>query len=148
MNWNQLQTSWRVQSHTPTKPELNQLRAVIHRDLQDAALPGLSDDRRFATAYNAVLQLSTAVIACSGYRVTARQGHHQVSFQVVELAMGPSVSNIARYFDTCRRKRNIVDYDRAYTITETETQELTQKAEEFRQLVEAWIVRHHPQFAP
>jgi hypothetical protein len=48
---------------------LTDLRAVIARDLQDAALSGLSADRRFATAYNAVLQLTKMVIACAGYRV-------------------------------------------------------------------------------
>jgi hypothetical protein len=29
-------------------------------------------DRRFATAYNAVLQLAKMVIACAGYRVAGR----------------------------------------------------------------------------
>ena len=32
------------------------MRALVARDLADAQVPGLSADRRFATAYNAALQ--------------------------------------------------------------------------------------------
>jgi len=39
-------------SHAQSKKELNELRALIARDLEDAAIQELSDDRRFATAYN------------------------------------------------------------------------------------------------
>jgi hypothetical protein len=56
MNWKQLLAQRKVQLHTTSKQELDGLRAVIERDLTDAALAGLSADRRFATAYNAALQ--------------------------------------------------------------------------------------------
>ena len=46
--------------------------------------------------------------------------------------MGPSVSAPLIIFDTCRRKRNQVDYDCTNAATETETEELILKAEEFR----------------
>jgi hypothetical protein len=84
-------------------------------------------------------------IACAGYRVMGTR-HHQTTFEAVELALGPTISTFASYFDTCRRKRNILDYDTAQVVTETETRELVQKAEEFRTLVEQWIAQHHPQF--
>jgi hypothetical protein len=35
---------------------LDELRAVVARDLEDATVQELSDDRRFAAAYNAALQ--------------------------------------------------------------------------------------------
>jgi hypothetical protein len=114
--------------------------------LQDAAVAALSADRRFATAYNAVLQLGKMVIACAGYRVVG-PGHHLTTFEGVEVAMGASVASLVTYFDTCRRKRNQVDYDRANAATETEAEELSNKAEEFRDLVEKWILKHHPPFA-
>jgi hypothetical protein len=65
----------------------------------------------------------------------------------VELALGASVSTLASYFDTCRRKRNILDYDNAQVVTETEAKELVQEAEELRMLVEQWIAQHYPPFA-
>ena len=147
MSWRPLRLVDRVQLHTATQQELEHLRAVVDRDLKDAALPGLSEDRCFATAYNAVLQLARMAIACAGYRVSAREGHHQTNFQALELAMGPAVSSLARYLDTCRRKRNTVDYDLAYRVTGTEAQELMQKAREFQELVETWIAQHQPNLA-
>jgi len=111
--------------------------------LQDAGVEALSADRRFATAYNAALQLAKIVIACSGYRVVGA-GHHAATFEALEIAMGPPVSSLAAYFDTCRRKRNQVDYDRTNAATETEAEDLLQKAEEFRELVEQWIRKHYP----
>ena len=59
----------RVRPHTTSISELDDLRAVVARDLADASLDALSTDRRFATAYNAVLQIAKMVIACAGYRV-------------------------------------------------------------------------------
>lgn len=109
-------------------------------------MPALSADRRFATAYNAVLQLGKMVVACAAYRVVG-PGHHLTTFEAVEIAMGSSVSALVTYFDTCRRKRNQVDYDRVNAATETEAQELLNKAEEFRGLVEKWIRKHHPRYA-
>jgi uncharacterized protein (UPF0332 family) len=120
---------------------------VVARDLKDAALSEVSLDRRFAIAYNAILQLATMVIACSGYRVRGL-GHHHTTFEALELAMGPNMTTYAVYFDTCRRKRNLVEYDLANSITETEARELVEKAHEFHQLVETWIAQHYPAFTP
>ena len=147
MSWQPLLRSHRVHAHTTSRRELAGLRAVVARDLQDARVAGLSTDRQFATAYNAVLQLAKMAIACAGYRVVGA-GHHQTTFEAVELALGASVSPLASYFDTCRRKRNILDYDTAQVVTETEAQELMQQAEEFRTLIEQWIAHHHPHWTP
>ena len=147
MSWQQLLAANRVRRHATSRQELTDLRAVIARDLQDAAVAGLSADRRFATAYNAVLQLTKMVIACSGYRVVG-QGHHQTTFEALELAMGPSIAATAAYFDTCRRKRNLVEYDLANVATETETEELLRQAQQFAQVVETWIAQNHPALVP
>jgi hypothetical protein len=82
------------------------------------------------------------VIACAGYRVVG-PGHHQISFQALEIAMGPCISALSAYFDVCRRQRNQVDYDLANVATEAESKLLVQKAE-LRQLVEEWIRVNHP----
>jgi hypothetical protein len=59
MSWQKLLAANRVKPHKTSRQELDGLRAVVQRDLKDAAIEGLSEDRRFATAYNAVLQLAT-----------------------------------------------------------------------------------------
>jgi hypothetical protein len=145
MRWQELVAAHRVQPHTTSRQELDSLRAVVERDLNDARVPGLSTDRKFATAYNAVLQLAKMVIACAGYRVVG-QGHHLTTFEAVELAMGRSVAPLASYFDACRRKRNMLDYDMANVATETEVGELLEQAEQFRHLVEQWIAQFYPQY--
>jgi hypothetical protein len=124
---------------------LRDLRAVVERDLRDATIEGLSSDRRFATTYNAVLQLARIVVACAGYRLTGA-GHHQAAFEALPIAMGSRIEELASYFDTCRRKRNQVDYDFAEAATETETEELLVQAREFQKLVEAWVHDRHPEF--
>jgi len=146
MTWQTLLASGRVKRHRTSLQEISDLRAVVERDLKDARVEMISSDRRFATAYNAVLQLAKMVTACSGYRV-AGIGHHQTAFEALELAMGSQIGKMAAYFDMCRRKRNQVDYDFALVASDTELEELLSTAEEFRTTAEAWISAHHPAYA-
>jgi uncharacterized protein (UPF0332 family) len=146
MSWQSLLQAQRLRTHQTSLQELGDLRDVVERDLQDAALEALSADRRFATAYNAVLQIAKMVIACSGYRVVG-PAHHVTTFEALEIAMGNPVVALVAYFGICRRKRNQVDYDCANAASESEAEDLLRKAEEFRDLVEDWIRRHHPGFA-
>lgn len=77
-----LLASKRIERHLTSSNELTGLRKLIARDMADAGVPGLSPDRTFATAYNAVLQLSKLALACAGYRVSASvPGHHQATFE-------------------------------------------------------------------
>lgn len=146
LTWPQLLAEHRVQNHETSRRELDDLRAVVARDLADAGVPELSDDRRYATAYNAALQLAKMAIACAGYRVTAI-AHHRSTFEALPLAMGPELQQIAWYFDTCRRKRNVVDYDHAYITTEVETSELLRNVHDFQTRVETWIAEKYPELA-
>ena len=77
MSWKKLQAESKVHAHKTSKKELDELRALIARDLEDAAVQELSDDRRFATAYNAALQTAKMAIACAGYRLASTPGHHR-----------------------------------------------------------------------
>lgn len=147
MTWQQLQNANRVRTHQTSKQELDDLRTVIERDLHDAGISGLSSDRSFATAYNAALQTAKIAIACAGYRVVG-QGHHQVSFEAAELAVGAAVSNLVAYFELCRRKRNTLDYDVANVVSDTEATEVLAKAQEFKREVESWISANHPGLVP
>ena len=120
------------------------MRQLIARDLEDACVEGLSADRRFATAYNAALQAANMAIACAGYRITARTGHHQVSLESAALALGKSAERLTEYFEICRRKRNQIDYAQSRVASETEATELVTNAKYFHEMVEAWIVKNHP----
>ena len=120
------------------------MRALVARDLADSRVAGLSADRRFATAYNAALQAANMAIACAGYRVTAKTGHHTVALDSVKVAVGSTASKYADYFDRCRRKRNVIDYTRSHVATESEANEIVQQATEFYKVVEGWIDSKFP----
>lgn len=134
----------KIHTHKSSKQELDELRAVVKRDLADAALPALSEDRRFATAYNAALQVARMATACAGYRVAAVPGHHALSFECAGLALGKQADKLVLFFDGCRRKRNVIDYTGVQIATSTEAAELLQRANEFGALVETWIKSAHP----
>jgi hypothetical protein len=88
VTWTTFLASHDVQRHKTSKRELDDMRALVARDLADAQVQGLSADRRFATAYNAALQTANMAIACAGYRVTAKTGHHRVTVDAITLAVG------------------------------------------------------------
>ncbi len=148
MSWQNLLANGSVNTHTTSRREIENLRDLVNRDLKDAEVDGLSDDRRFATAYNAVLQLSKMAIACSGYRVSSNKtGHHRTTFEGVKNAVASQdVENLADYFETCRRKRNLIDYDATEVASETEADELVQKGREFQKIIEDWISDNYPAF--
>ena len=133
-----------VQRHQTSKKELDDMRALVARDLADSKVTGLSADRRFATAYNAALQAANMAIVCAGYRVTAKTGHHKVTIESVKLALGGAADKYAHYFERCRRKRNVIDYTRSSVATESEANEIVQQATDFYEFVEAWIDASFP----
>jgi hypothetical protein len=112
--------------------------------LADAAIPALSEDRRFATAFNAALQTAKMAIVCAGYRVAAVPGHHALSFECAGAALGKQAYSLVLFFDACRRKRNVIDSTGAQIATSTEAAEPLHRAQEFTALVEAWIKASHP----
>ena len=74
----------------------------------------------------------------------AGAGHHRISFEVPKLAVGKAAAPYSDYFDRCRRKRNVIDYDDAFVATETEATEIVTRAKEFIAVLEQWIVKNHP----
>ncbi len=144
MSWTQLLATRKVHKHQTSKQKF---RAIVARDLQDAAIPALSEDRRFVTAYNASLQTAKMAIACAGYRVGAVPGHHALTFEAASLALGSQAKTLLDYFEGCRRKRNVIDYTGVRIATATEAAEVLLHAKQFKKMVEAWIKTKHPQLS-
>lgn len=140
----QLLAEGRLQRQPAVPAEINALFKVAARDLADAGVLGLSEDRRFATAYNGALQLATIVLRAEGYR-TRGSGHHRTTIAALPLLMGGSFESIADYLDACRSRRNTVDYDGIGIATEADVAELTLEARELEALVRAWLTEHHPE---
>ena len=70
-----LLNSGRLTRHKTSQNEIRSLMQVVERDIGDAHVPGLSADRKFAIAYNAIFTLATIPIYCKGYK-TKGEGHH------------------------------------------------------------------------
>jgi hypothetical protein len=113
----------RLKKHRTNRKEIQDLLRVVDRDVKDAEVTEISIDLRFTIAYQAALQLATIVLAASGFRTTG-SGHHWVTFKMLPELMGSETQSLAEYFDLCRGKRNLSDYDRAGEISEHEAKEL------------------------
>ena len=146
MPYSRLLREGRIRKHRTNAQEIANLFEVVERDLADASIPQLSPDRRFATAYNAVLQAAKAIMYCEGYR-TGGSGHHWATFEFLRIALGSDYETLVDYFDRCRTKRNIADYVGAGSISETEAKDLLEEARTFAQRARAWIEAHHPELA-
>ena len=148
MTWKELQAAKRIKPHRTSRAELDELRAAVAVKLKDAAVPGVSADTRFVTAYGASLLLAKMAIACAGYRLDPKAGgHHKVAFEALTLALGSGARQSASYFEVCRRKRNEIDYDRAFVASNADAEEIARRAHELRTVVEDWITAHHPKLA-
>lgn len=132
----------KLSQHKTSQQEIHNLLKLVERDIQDAKIEALSNDRRFMTAYNAALQLATCVLYTEGYRTRpSKGGHHWISFAVLPDIMGESVNAYADYFNTCRVKRNLSDYTSVGEISQGESEELIAEVMKFRRIVEDWINR-------
>lgn len=125
------------------KQELDDLRGVVARSLQDAKAINLSADGKFGFCYNAARTLATIVVRAAGYRVKSHGGGHYNTFLALEAA-DPAFATISAYFDTCRVKRNEFSYDEADVVSEKEADELESKTAQFAADVKAWLQANHP----
>ena len=130
----------RLQQHQTSHNEIKNLMGIVNRDIADAQVPQLSADRRFITAYNAALQLSTVLLRAYGYRTKGgRSGHHWVTFGMLIEILGDDGLEYSNYFDACRIKRNISDYDSSGEISDSEAKEIIAEVLNFKKIVEAWL---------
>ena len=143
MAYRNLLREGRIRAHRTNADEIASLFAVTERDLADAATEQLSPDRRFATAYNAVLQVATIVMYSEGYR-TRGAGHHATTFDFLAL-VDKRFSDLSVYLHHCRRKRNLADYVGVGYVSETEAAELLKEATSVVAQVRQWLHRHYPE---
>ena len=145
MNLDDLLAQGRLRRRSARKEEIQGLLRVADRDLKDAAVPGLSSDRRFLVAYEAALALATVPLRCKGYE-THGQGHHWTTFQSLPLTMGDDLKDLSDYFENCRNKRNVGAYDRSGGISRSEAAELLEEAGAFKEKVRQWLRDQFPEF--
>lgn len=140
-NW--AEYGW-LKKHQSSHQENVDLLKIVDRDLSDAKSGGISTDWQFGIAYNAALKLCTILLCAKGFR--AGQGlQHYRTIQALPLILGAERQVDADYLDTCRVKRNTVEYDRIGATSGSEAAELIAFVEEFRAEVVAWLKRNFPE---
>lgn len=125
-------------SQESSKDEIADLLKIVERDLEDSAQTEISDDWQFGIAYNAALKLANILVRASGYRVKG-QGHHMNTIAMIPLILGSHKKEDSEYLDTCRRKRNIVEYDCVGGATSEDVKELREFVKEFQKEVLVWL---------
>ena len=112
--------------------------------MQDAT-GNISADWRFGIAYNAALKLCTSLLYAEGYRSEKTLQHYR-TIEALPLILGSRHETDAKYLDTCRNKRNVVEYDYVGGVTEEEVEELIAFVDELRKEVIQWLKKQHPNF--
>lgn len=84
------------------------------------------------------MKLANILVRASGYRVKG-QGHHMNTIAMIPLILGSHKKDDSEYLDTCRRKRNIVEYDCVGGATSEDVKELREFVKEFQKEVLSWL---------
>lgn len=121
-----------------SKEEIEELLKIVDRDMLDSKVSQVSYDWQFGIAYNAALKLATILVRHSGYRVKG-QGHHMNTIALISYFLGKETQDYSDYLDTCRRKRNTVEYDCVGGATEQDVIELQEFVLEFKEKVLTFI---------
>lgn len=129
----------------PTSPdEIRSLLTIVDRDLKDANVAGLSEDRRFEAAFSAARTSANIALRASGYRTAVQAGHHMKTIESLELTMKADAKLIQR-MKTLSKKRNATSYDSAGNVSSQELELAIKTAIDLRRDVVAWLTQNHPE---
>jgi hypothetical protein len=129
----------------PTSPEeISDLLGIVSRDLADASVEAISDDRRFEAAFSAARTAANAALRACGYRTTTQQGHHQKTIESLELTLGAEPMLIQK-LRVLSKKRNATSYDAAGNVSQQELDQAIQVAHQLQDSVITWLRKNHPE---
>ena len=137
-----LSSGW-LKQHATSRKEIADLLTKVDRDITEAGKEEITLDWRLAIAYNGCLGCATIALRASGYRIPGGAGQHYRTIQSLRFTVNPA-SDIIASLEAISRKRAIVSYDVAGTITESEVAEARSLAEELREELLAWLRKEHP----
>jgi hypothetical protein len=132
-----------LRRHQAQASEIADLFAVADRDIHDSATRGLSDDWRFAIAYNASLQLARAALQAAGYETPKGEAHHFRALQSLEHTIKLDAPQ-RDLLDVYRKKRSASVYDRSGMISKADADDMLRIAKNLRALIGSWIRSKNP----
>jgi len=131
-------------SHEATPEEIADLLAVAETDLRDAAIAGLSPERKLGCAYGAILSAARAALHAAGHRVPKSTSHHHYTIQSLRYTVGLTPPIILR-IEALQKKRNAADYVRVGDVADALAEEARALAAGVVARVRQWIVANHPE---
>ena len=84
------------------------------------------------------------VLSAEGYRAEKALQHYR-TIHAMSLILGDDRRSDAAYLETCRQTRNIIEYERAGSVTEDDAKELVDFVRSFRNEVSSWLGIHYPE---
>lgn len=133
-----------VKAEPTSREEVKGLLTIVERDLKDATLAGLSEDRKFEAAFNAARTCANLALRATGYRTSTQAGHHVKTIESLELTIGVDPKLIRR-MKTLSQKRNATTYDTAGSVSAQELELCVKTGRELRDAVLAWLGKTHPE---
>ena len=146
MSLNDLVKTNQLKAHTPTRDQLTRIFGVVDRDLEDSKR-NLSPDGQFNIAYNAALQLCAIALLAEGWKADRLKAHYLTIYSLPKV-LGEKWQEGADYLETCRAKRNGLEYDAAGRVSARDAKELRDFAAELREAVVIWLGERHPKLSP
>ena len=126
-----------------SRDEIKSLLTIVERDLKDANVAAISEDRRFEAAFSAARTAANIALRASGYRTATQIGHHAKTIESLELTMKAD-SKMIQKMRTFSRKRNITAYDSVGNVSKQELELVIKTAAELHSQVVAWLEKNHP----
>ena len=135
--------SW-LKAEPTSRDEIKSLLTIVDRDLKDANVAVISEDRRFEAAFNAARTAATIALRASGYRTSIQVGQHAKTIESLELTINAD-SKMIQKMRTFSKKRNVTSYDSAGNVSKQELQLAIKTAAELHRQVVAWLQKNHPE---
>ena len=118
------------------KTQIKNLIGLSVRDIKvSEKLLSENLDWSFLASYNAVLQISRALMFSYGY-TTEEQDHHKTTFDFLGAIMGDKEKELVNIVDRMRRKRHDVAYDEEGMISKFEAEQALDIAKKCKKILE------------
>ena len=133
-----------LRAEPTSRDEIKGLLTIIDRDLKDANVAAISDDRRFEAAFNAARTAANVALRASGYRTSNQLGHHLKTIESLELTIHAD-SKLIQRIKTLSKKRNATSYDSAGNVSTQELKLAIKTSAELQREVVGWLEKNHPE---
>ena len=131
-----------LRAQPTSRDEIQSLLTIVDRDLKDASVAAISEDRRFEAAFNAARTTANIALRASGYRASTQAGHHEKTIESLEFTLMADVKLIRR-MKILSKKRNATSYDSAGNVSAQELELAIKTATELHRAVVDWLNKNH-----